>query len=81
MEYAMSSSGLLVHSRPDWPCSMCRPGESQETRNFCLCLKCARSVVVAAGAGIADARELLDDVADALVMLECHSVQPTVAVN
>jgi hypothetical protein len=68
MDYVMSPGGLLVHTREDWPCAVCRPGEIMEGRGYCLCMECAHSVIVAAGAGVEDARALLDDITDALVL-------------
>lgn len=70
MEYAMSPSGLTVHSRKDWPCANCRPTGCYEGRGFWLCANCAQGMIVAAGAGVEGARDLLDDVTDALAMLE-----------
>ena len=70
MEYAMSPSGLTVHSRKDWPCAVCRPSGCSEGRGFWLCAHCAQGLIVAAGAGVEGARDLLDDVTDALAMLE-----------
>jgi hypothetical protein len=70
MDYATSSGGLMVHSRSDWPCAGCRPDLISDGRGFCLCVKCAHGVVTAAAAGSEGARALLDDVTDALVLLE-----------
>ena len=70
MEYAMSLNGLTVHSREDWPCAVCRPAGCSEGRGFCLCSQCAQGMIFAAEAGVEDARALLDDVTDALAMLE-----------
>jgi hypothetical protein len=70
MEYAMSLNGLTVHSRTDWPCAMCRPAACLEGRGFWLCAHCAHGMIHAAEAGVEGARALLDDVTDALAMLE-----------
>lgn len=70
MEYGMSPSGLTVHSRKDWPCAICRPDGCSECRGFWLCAHCAQGMIHAAEAGVEDARALLDDVTDALAMLE-----------
>ncbi len=71
MDYATSSGGLMVHSRSDWPCASCRPNLISDSLGFCLCVKCAHGVISAAEAGSESARALLDDVTDALVLLEC----------
>jgi hypothetical protein len=81
MDYAMSSGGLMVHSREDWPCACCRPHEVADSRGFCLCLKCARSVIQAAEAGVEGMRALLDDITDALTLMESESAMPRLAVN
>ncbi len=60
----------MVHCRYDWPCAGCRPGPSSDSGDFCLCVKCAHGVITAAEAGSESARALLDDVTDALVLLE-----------
>ncbi len=73
MDYATSSGGLMVHSRSDWPCAGCRPEPISDSRGFCLCVKCAHSVIRAAGVGSEGARALLDDVTDALTLLEFPS--------
>ena len=70
MEYGMSTNGLTVHSRKDWPCANCRPAGCFEGRGFWLCAHCAQGMIHAAEAGVEDARALLDDVTDALAMLE-----------
>ena len=70
MDYAMSQGGLLVHSRGDWPCAICRPRDTGEDLGFCICLRCARAIITAAEAGMEGARALLDDVTDALLRLE-----------
>jgi hypothetical protein len=71
MDFATSSGGLMVHSRSDWPCAGCRPEPISDGHGFCLCVKCAHGVISAAEAGSEGARALLDDVTDALVLLEC----------
>ena len=70
MDYATSPSGLTVHNRKDWPCAVCRPDRSSEGRGFGLCSQCAKGMISAAEAGVEDARALLDDITDALAMLE-----------
>ena len=70
MDFATSPSGLTVHNRKDWACAVCRPDRSCEGRGFGLCSRCAKGMILAAGAGVEDARALLDDVTDALAMLE-----------
>jgi hypothetical protein len=70
MDYAMSPGGLTVHTRKDWPCAVCRPDRMWEGRGFSLCAHCAQGMIFAAEAGIEDARALLDDVTDALALLE-----------
>ncbi len=76
MDYVTSSGGLMVHSRSDWPCAGCRPNPLSDSRGFCLCVKCAHGVISAAEAGSESARALLDDVTDALVLLECPVAAP-----
>lgn len=73
MDFATSSGGLMVHSRSDWPCASCRPEPISDSHGFCLCVKCAHGVISAAEAGSEGARALLDDVTDALVLLECSA--------
>ena len=70
VDYATSPGGLMVHSRRDWPCAGCRPSLISEGRGYCLCVKCAHGIISAAEAGSEGARALLDDVTDALVLLE-----------
>ena len=70
MGYAMSTGGLLVHDREDWPCAVCRPEGTGGRRGHCLCMRCAHAALAAAGAGVQDARDLIDDLTDALVFLE-----------
>lgn len=81
MDYAMSSGGLMVHSRCDWPCACCRPHDVADTNGFCLCLKCARGLIRAAEAGVENVRALLDDITDALTLLQGDSAMPALAVN
>ncbi len=70
MNYAISQGGLMVHSREDWPCAVCKPHLTSEYKGFWMCLECARNVIFAAEAGVENARDLLDDVTDALALLE-----------
>lgn len=81
MEYAVSMGGLVVHSRQDWPCAVCRPWEILETRHFALCRRCAHGLLTAAQAGSQGARDLLDDLTDALGILECNPTPGPTAVN
>jgi hypothetical protein len=81
MDYAMSPGGLMVHSRNDWPCACCRPHDVADSKGFCLCLKCARSVIQAAEAGVEGMRALLDDLTDALTTLQSEVLMPGLAVN
>ncbi len=81
MEYAMSPGGLMVHSREDWPCACCRAREVVDSKGFCLCLKCARSVIRAVEAGIEGMRGLLDDITDALTLLQGDELMPSLSVN
>lgn len=81
MEYTMSPGGLMVHSRNDWPCACCRPHDVADSRGFCLCVKCARSLMRAAEAGVDGIRGLLDDLAEALTALQSEALMPGVAIN
>lgn len=81
MDYAMSSGGLMVHSRGDWPCACCRPREVSDSHGFCLCLKCARGLIRAAEAGVESVRGLLDDITDALTVFQAESAMPALGVN
>jgi hypothetical protein len=81
MDYVTSSNGLMVHCRNDWPCAGCRPNLTSDSRGFCLCVKCAHGVISAAEAGSECARALLDDVTDALVLLECPLTVPLSSIN
>ena len=68
---ALSRGGLLVHDRNDWPCAVCRPERIPEAgAGYCLCVDCAQSMLVAAGAGSKEARALLSELAEALALLE-----------
>jgi hypothetical protein len=44
-----------------------------EGRGFWLCARCAHGMIFAAEAGVEDARALLDDVTDALALLEVRT--------
>jgi hypothetical protein len=79
MDYALSRNGLLVHDRDDWPCAVCRPEGIVGHDDYCLCLNCAHMAVAAAGVGIGEARAILDDLTDALIVLE-PQVQNTYSV-
>ena len=73
MDYAITPGGLMVHAREDWPCAVCRPDMASECKGFWMCLKCAHGMIFAAEAGVENARELLDDVTDALALLEAQA--------
>lgn len=81
MDYVISPSGLLVHSRRDWPCAGCRPRDISDGRAFCLCVKCAHGVITAAEAGFEGMRALLDEITDALVLLEGQRAALSVPFN
>jgi hypothetical protein len=81
MDYAMSPGGLMVHSREDWPCACCRPHDVADGHGFCLCVKCARGVVQRVAAGFEGLRGLLDDITDALTLLQGERFMPSLAVN
>jgi hypothetical protein len=81
MDYALSPNGLLVHDNEDWPCSVCRPDGIVGHDGYCLCLRCAHLTMAAAGAGVGGAREILDDLADALVALEPQVQLPQSVAN
>jgi len=70
MGYALSPSGMLVHDRKDWPCAVCRPAAVLGRSGHCLCVQCAHSAMVAASAGVESARDLLEEITDALVLLD-----------
>ncbi len=69
MDYVLSSGGLLVHSRKDWPCAVCCPDDAGQGPGRCLCVSCAYSLVAAAEAGLESAHAMLGDLTDALGML------------
>lgn len=81
MEFILSEGGLLVHSRTDWPCAVCNPYVICESRGFCLCLPCARNLLLAASAGVEDARALIGEITDALVTLESQNSRPRLTLN
>ncbi len=81
MEYTVSAGGLLVHARGDWPCAMCRPQNTSERRGLYLCIRCAHSMIAATEAGVEGARALLDDITDALVMLETPNLETQIPAN
>lgn len=75
MDYAISSIGMLVHDRKDWPCAVCRPLDRTEVPGAFLCVDCAHAMVASAVSatgltGAADPWSALSDVADALAQLE-----------
>ncbi len=70
VDYALSEGGLMVHSHTDWPCACCRPREISDSSEFCLCIRCAHAMISAAGAGFGESRELLDELTDAVALLE-----------
>ena len=77
----MTAGGLLVHSFEEWPCAICRPSQILESRAYCLCLNCAYAVVAAASAGQQGARALLDEISDALSLLEAQQPEPRLLAN
>jgi len=81
MEYALSRSGLMVHDHEDWPCAVCRPERIADSRGYCMCVRCARRVMTAAEAGAEDARALLDDLTEALAILEPQVLPAQLVVN
>ena len=81
MDHTRSSGGLTVHTRADWPCAVCRPAQAGEGRGLLMCAHCARGMIFAVEAGYEGARELLDDVADALALLEFHTTLDSVPAN
>lgn len=81
MDFAMTSGGLLVHSCDDWPCAVCRPGLISESRAYCLCLNCSYALVAAASAGEKGARAMLDEISDALSLLEAQQQESGLTAN
>ena len=81
VDFAMTPGGLLVHSCDDWPCAVCRPSQISESRAYCLCLSCAYAIVAAASAGEQGARALLDEISDALSLLEAQQPEPRMMAN
>jgi hypothetical protein len=81
MEFVMSPGGLLVHMRQDWPCAVCRSGAISESYGYCLCRSCAYAMVAAAGAGEEGARALLNEITEALSMLEAQRSEPRLVAN
>ncbi len=74
-DYAISSIGMLVHDRKDWPCAVCRPLNHMETRGAFLCVDCAHDLVASAisAADVLDSDgtvDTLSDLADALAQLD-----------
>ena len=72
MDSVISARGLVIHVRSDWPCAVCRPWRSIESRGFCLCAQCALYLIHAAEAGMVSPREFLGDIAEALLTLEAN---------
>jgi len=70
MSYYISPQGLLVHNRPDWPCAVCHPEGTSDRQAWYLCVGCAQEMLAAAGAGLDEARALMDDVTEALAFFE-----------
>jgi hypothetical protein len=81
MNFAISSGGLVVHVRKDWPCALCRPEAIAEGPGYCLCRSCAEVIMAAAGVGFADARTLLPELTDALTALHEDQTSPASAAN
>ena len=65
MGFAMPLGELVIHTRRDWPCAVCRPCGISAGRGYCLCLDCAYLIAAAAGGGGESARALLDAFTDA----------------
>jgi len=40
------TQGMLIHSRHDWPCVLCRPHAWAGTGDMLLCVECATNLVV-----------------------------------
>ncbi len=72
LDFAMTPGGLLVHSCEEWPCAVCRPGQISESRAYCLCLNCSYALMAAASAGEKDARAMLDEISEALSLLQAQ---------
>jgi hypothetical protein len=81
MDFVMSPGGLLLHARQDWPCAICRSDVISESHGYCLCRDCAYAIVRAAEAGEAGARALLDDITDALSLLEAQRLESHLVTN
>ena len=81
VDYAMTPGGLLVHSNEDWPCAVCRPSQITETRSYCICLNCAYTIMAAASAGEQNARAMLDEISDALCILEAQQLESRLPAN
>jgi len=81
VDFAMTPGGLLVHSCDAWPCAVCRPSQISESRAYCLCLNCAYAVVAAASAGEQGSRALLDEISEALSLLEAQQPEPRMLAN
>ncbi len=81
MDFAMTPGGLLVHSCEAWPCAVCRPGQISESRAYCLCLNCSYALVAAASAGEKGARAMLDEISEALSLLEAQQPEPRMMAN
>ena len=81
VDFAMTPGGLLVHSSEAWPCAVCRPSLISESRAYCLCLNCAYAIVAAASAGQSGARALLDEISDALSLMEAQQLAPRAPAN
>ncbi len=77
----MTPGGLLVHSCAEWPCAVCRPSQISESRSYCLCLNCAYAIVAAASAGEPGARALLDEISDALSLLQAQHFEQRLLSN
>lgn len=52
-----------------------------ESRAYCLCLNCAYAIVAAAGAGEPGARAMLDEISDALSLLESQQTASRLQAN
>ncbi len=81
MDFAVSPMGLVVHCRKDWPCAVCRPKHIFDGEGQPICSACAHNLLASAGIHVAGGHELLEDITEALVLLEGEPRADTVAVN
>lgn len=69
-QMALAAERLLVHDREGSPCALCQPEHVWEGAGFGLCFDCVQSILVAAGAGSEEAWILLEEIFEALKLLE-----------